>query len=57
MAAAAKPSEKYSILIPTYKEHDNIKPLITLIMQEAKTQYLFRCLFVCIQQRNTTQKK
>lgn len=30
-------SDKYSILIPTYKEHDNVIPLVTLIMHEAKT--------------------
>jgi len=29
---------KYSILIPTYNERENINPLITLVMKEAKEQ-------------------
>lgn len=36
MESAGK--NKYSVLIPTYKEHDNIKPLVTLIMKEAAEQ-------------------
>jgi hypothetical protein len=29
---------KYSVLVPTYGEEKNIKPLLTLIMEEAEKQ-------------------
>ena len=39
MVSKESAATKYSILVPTYQEHDNIKPFIALIMKEAKEQY------------------